>query len=195
MSRALAIGCLILALVKNTAFAGCIEDAIPELRPGTQLTILKTDGTRVRATFVRAEPSGWVLNSAPVYARRSPRRLELSPSDIGRLDASTPSHTSGRKFIFSVLSGFVLGVVMGSVVPVDDSYSYAVATGDYPPDPRDVLDLGYGEKRKVLRWGVSGALVGTIVGSAIAGVRGKPRSWTCSDSAPAAAPAVADSIR
>jgi hypothetical protein len=187
------MGCLILVLVPDTAFAGCIEQALPELTPGTPLTILKNDGTRVRATFVRADATGWTLNAAPLYARRTPRRLELAPSEIARVETSPPAHLRSKTFLFSMVSGFVLGVVVGSLVP-EHRYGYSFATDSPAPNPWDLPGTGYGE-RKVILWGVTGAAVGTIAGAVIGHERGKPRSWSCTDSAPGATPTIADSTR
>jgi hypothetical protein len=192
MTRAVIV-CLILALVSDTAFAGCIEEALPELAPGTALTILKTDGTRVRATFVRAEATRWTLNAAPLYARRTPRRLELAPSEIERLETSPPGHVRSKTVLFSMVSGFVLGVAVGALVPERRDY-YSFATDSPAPNPWDLPGSGYGERRVIL-WGVAGAAVGTFAGIAIGHVRGKPRSWSCADSPPGTAPAAPDSIR
>jgi hypothetical protein len=183
MKRALAIGCLMLVLASGTVSADCIDQAIPELTPGTPMTILKTDGSRVRATLVRVESPRWILNASPVYARRTPRKLELTSSEIGRIDVPGPTRLNVKRFGLSVLSGLVLGVAVASLVPEPHYSPIAWAT---EPDASQLPGLRNGD-RHVILGGAVGAAVGTLGGLVIGHDRGKARSWSCMDPAPAAA--------
>jgi hypothetical protein len=165
---------LLIALLAPTARAACPDSA--GLAPGDRVTILKNDGVRMDAKFVRAEPAFWVLDRLPVYARRAPKRIELATADVARLELPSPKRLRVRTLVFSTLAGFTVGAALATLQSDPPGYAFVADAGaPYEYGPL----FGYGGDRHIRRGAIFGSLVGTLVGVGIAPHRDPPRTFAC----------------
>jgi hypothetical protein len=172
----------LLAFCVQPLAAACIDQAIPDLRKGTVVTILRTDGSRMKASFIRAagDPPRLVLEERLVRSQRIPQRFEIATEDIARLDAAPKTQFHGERIGIGALAGFGIGGIVGALVPNNHSYP--------------LIDSGFsgpgtagGRVQAIMFGGMSGAFVGMLAGLFVSTIGGKPRSWSCDQPVPGAA--------
>jgi hypothetical protein len=186
MFRSILLSLALVAITVQPLFAACVDQAIPELRRGAPLTILRTDGSMTRATFIRAEgdPPRFVLDERIERSQRAPRRFELAGSDIARLEAPARPTFHGERVGKGALLGFAVGGLVGAMIPRptgQGAIAWSPGIGAYPTQGgEDRLGL-------VMLGGFTGLLVGTLTGLIVSTGGGKPRIWSCEGGTPAAA--------
>lgn len=192
MVRTAVLALIAIGIAASTALAACPKQAIPELRKGTPVTILRTDGSTMRASFLRAgeSPARLVLENRLVHSQRPPRQFEVPLEEIARLDAPRLMRFHGRRVEIGALVGLGAGVLIGAVIPLATSHGFVpqnrqsgspIANSEFlefPPSDRPGA---------VLLGAFSGALAGTLVGLLVSTLGGQPRSWSCGDVTPGAA--------
>jgi len=183
MLRSVILSLALVVITVQPLLAACADQAIPELRRGAPLTILRTDGSVTTASFIRAEgnPPRFVLEETVKHSQRAPRQFDLAASDIVRLEAPPAPKFHGKRVGIGMLAGFGAGSLVGMMVPLEP-------TGRPVPTQFGFIDQPKPTKRleAILLGGVSGAIVGTVAGLFMSTGGGKPRIWSCEDGTPAA---------
>lgn len=187
---ALALAIVVVLLI-HPALAACPEQAIPELRKGMPVTILRTDGSTMRAGFLRAgeSPARLVLEDRFAHSQRVTRQLEIPIADIVRLEAPPRTRFHGKRVGIGALVGLGVGGIVGAVIPIQrgsELYLDSRSGSSFPSTASHPTTTGE-RVGSIFATGLSGALAGTIVGLFVSTMGGKPRSWSCEDVPPGAA--------
>ena len=183
MLRSVVLSLALLVITVQPLLAACVEQAIPELRRGAALTILRTDGTVTTASFIRAEsdPPRLVLEERGLRSQRAPRQFDLPTSDIARLEAPPLPKFHGERIGIGMLAGFGVGGLVGVMIPIRRNEPPVPTSFGFvnQPPPANRLEA-------ILLGGVSGAIVGALAGLFVSTGGGKPRIWSCEEANPAA---------
>lgn len=191
MVRTAVLTLIAVTIASQTAPAACPEQAIPELRKGMPVTILRTDGSMMRAGFLRAEqsPARLVLEDRFAHSQRATRQLEIPLADVAMLEAPPRPRFHGNRVGIGALVGFGVGGIVGAVIPIrrgGEVYLLSRSGSSLPSTASHPTTTGE-RVGSIFAVGLSGALAGTIVGLFVSTMGGKPRSWSCEDVRPSAA--------
>ena len=183
MFRSALLSLAMIATIVQPLLAACADQAIPELRRGTPVTILRADSTVTRATFLRAErdPVRLVLEQRSGHRQRNVNRLTLATSDMLRIEAPGRRFSNQGWLVAGAGGGMLAGMLLASLL---------AKTKELPQDPGADVRFAPGPRRalagptttrdvKLSEGGVLGMGIGTILGLVLSSRVGPARSWSC----------------
>jgi hypothetical protein len=192
---------LALALLVPPGAAGAGEpDAFPPPLPrGTEITVLRPDSSRTRATFLGegSTPDRILLEEPRTRARRAGKHYELARDQVSGIEARPfPGFDPSRGVMF-IPAGVILGGMVGAVV----NPGYKATT--YNPAPMGPAGIATVAPDAPQNSRVSNIATGMAIG-AVAGVlcwilstptRGPVQRFRYDEPAPGPVPALVDTVQ
>ncbi len=170
------IALLVLALLQPSpaVSATASDSTLAGIRKGFPITILRADGTQVKATFLgmATNPPRLLLAEPHTRSWGGTRRYELSIAEIRSVEGKIAPTAKPRRILVGAMVGMVAGGILGAATPLDRG-------GTRPASPDwNAFPYGDGRITNIADGAAAGSILGALIGLLATPSRGAARRWT-----------------